>query len=180
MDWTDEPATRRQIKSLKELGYTLDHRLTKIEAADLIRNLGGKPEGEGSLVGNASRQAAAPDAYQLRVKADKARRASVDAGREKPEKVEHELAAAVTERQDFWIETCQGSAKGSVALMQIHELYQKYGCRFEAPARNEVQYILDALDAAMPFWDRDNPELFYQTLELNFPAHLRRSPGFAC
>jgi len=34
MDWTDEPATRRQLKSLKELGYTLDHRLTKIEAAD--------------------------------------------------------------------------------------------------------------------------------------------------
>jgi hypothetical protein len=37
-----------------------------------------------------------------------------------------------------------------------------------------VQVVLEALDAAMPLWDRDHPELFYQALELNFPQLVRR------
>jgi hypothetical protein len=176
MDWTDEPATWRQLKSLKELGYTLEHRLTKLEAADLIRNLGGRPEGEGSLVGNRFTQAAAaPDAYQLRTKAEKARLAVAEAGKARTEKSEHQLDVAVVERQEFWLDTCREAGKSRGSSMQIFELYQKHGCRFTTPARTEVQYILDALDSAMPFWDRDHPELFYQTLELNFPGLLRRA-----
>ena len=50
MEWADEPATWRQIKSLKELGHTLDHRLTKTEAADLIRSLGGRVPAEPAFV----------------------------------------------------------------------------------------------------------------------------------
>jgi hypothetical protein len=38
-----------------------------------------------------------------------------------------------------------------------------------------VQEILDALDSAMPAWEREHPALFYQTLELNFPHLLRRA-----
>jgi hypothetical protein len=174
MEWIDEPATWRQLKSLKELGHTLDHRLTKIEAANLIRSLGGKPEGEISLVRNTVIEASAPESYQLRVKAEKRRRTVLDAGRAKTQKLEQEAASTVSERQEFWLDTCRDAGKSRGNSVQIFELYQSHGCRFLTPARTEVQYILDALDSAMPFWDRDHPELFFQTLELNFPALLRR------
>ena len=61
-----------------------------------------------------------------------------------------------------------------IASMQVFELYQNYGCRFFTPDTGHVQEILDALDAAMPSWDRDHPEIFYQALELNLPHLLRR------
>ena len=38
----------------------------------------------------------------------------------------------------------------------------------------QVQEVLDALDSALPVWDREHPELFYQTLELNFPQLVKR------
>jgi hypothetical protein len=34
--------------------------------------------------------------------------------------------------------------------------------------------VLTALDAAVPAWETLHPELFYQTLELNFPE-LRKN-----
>jgi hypothetical protein len=174
MDWTDEPATWRQLKSLRELGYTLDHRLTKIEAAEIIRNLGGKPDNHG--VATTIEEKPHAGAYQLRLKVEKIRRTIAEAGRNKAEKMDHELASAIGERQEFWIDTCLGVGTGQVASMEIPELYQHHGCRFEPPSRADVQYILDALDQAMPQWDKDHPELFFQTLELNFPA-LVRHPG---
>ena len=112
--------------------------------------------------------------YQLRQKVEQAQRAIIMAGRMKTEKMEHELAEAMAERQEFWIDTCLGVGKGHIACSQIPELYQEYGCRFESPSRNDVQYILDALDQAMAQWDKDHPELFFQTLELNFPTLVRR------
>jgi hypothetical protein len=176
MEWIDEPATWRQIKSLKELGHTLDHRLTKTEAAELILSLGGKLESSGTsmIVVEYRPQVGA---CQLRLKVEIAKGAIADAGRNKTEKLDHELAAAVAERQEFWIDTCLGVGKGLVASTEIHELYQKHGCRFEAPSRADVQHIMDALDQAVPQWDRDHPELFYQTLELNFPLLVRRPGG---
>lgn len=59
------------------------------------------------------------------------------------------------------------------ATLQVLELYQLYGCRFDTPTHSQVQEILEALDGASSHWDRDHPELFYQTLELNFPHLLR-------
>jgi hypothetical protein len=61
-----------------------------------------------------------------------------------------------------------------IASVQIFELYQNHGCRFFSPNREQVQEILDALDVALPLWDKDHPELFYQTLELNFPTLAKR------
>jgi hypothetical protein len=55
------------------------------------------------------------------------------------------------------------------------DLYMKHGCRFVTPTHEQVQEILDALDVASPFWDRDNAEIFYQTLELNFPELVRHA-----
>jgi molybdopterin-guanine dinucleotide biosynthesis protein A len=61
-----------------------------------------------------------------------------------------------------------------VACAQVQELYRKHGCRFAEPTSEQVRGILDALDRAMPHWEREHPELFYQTLELSFPELLIR------
>jgi len=77
-------------------------------------------------------------------------------------------------RQEFWLDTCLGVAHLHFACVQVQELYRKHGCRFAAPTAEQVRGILDALDGAMPQWEKDHPELFYQTLELSFPELLIR------
>ena len=72
-------------------------------------------------------------------------------------------------RQEFWLDTCRGVAHMHLACAQIQELYRKYGCRFAEPTLQQVRGILDALDGAMPKWESEHPELFFQTLELSFP-----------
>jgi hypothetical protein len=59
------------------------------------------------------------------------------------------------------------------ASVRALELYSHHGCRFCTPTQSEVQEVLAALDGAMPDWEREHPELFYQTLELNFPELVR-------
>jgi hypothetical protein len=72
-------------------------------------------------------------------------------------------------RQEFWLDTCRGVAHMNLSCAQVQELYRKYGCRFAAPTLQQISGILDALDGAMPKWESEHPELFYQTLELSFP-----------
>jgi hypothetical protein len=72
-------------------------------------------------------------------------------------------------RQEFWLDTCRGVAHLHVACVQVQELYRIHGCRFTAPTLEQVRGILEALDRAMPQWESNHPELFYQTLELSFP-----------
>ena len=62
----------------------------------------------------------------------------------------------------------------NICSQRVLDFYQKHGCRFTVPSRQHVQDVLDALDAALPLWEKEHPELFYQTLELNFPELLRR------
>jgi hypothetical protein len=64
-----------------------------------------------------------------------------------------------------------------VVSTQVSGLYKRYGCRFAIPTHEQAQVILDALDSAMALWDRDYPELFYETLELNFPELVRHHQG---
>src|SRR5258705_10883122 len=85
MDWSDEPATWKQVKFLKEHGCTPDRRLTKMEATELIRTFGGSPEPVTAAAQPAAEQLAPPAAYQLRAKADKARRNLQEAGRNQKE-----------------------------------------------------------------------------------------------
>jgi hypothetical protein len=77
-------------------------------------------------------------------------------------------------RQEFWLDTCRGMAHLQVACAQIQNLYRKHGCRFAEPTLEQVRCILDALDCAMPRWEKEHPELFYQTLELSFPELVIR------
>jgi hypothetical protein len=77
-------------------------------------------------------------------------------------------------RQEFWLDTCRGMAHLQVACAQVQNLYRKHGCRFAAPTLAQVRGILDALDHAVPRWEKEHPELFYQTLELSFPELVIR------
>jgi len=91
------------------------------------------------------------------------------------DRLQHSLASAVAKRREFWTDTCRDMAQMQCRSATVMNLYMKYGCRCVPPAPGQVQEVLDALDAASPTWDRDSLELFYQTLELNFPEVVRHS-----
>jgi hypothetical protein len=90
------------------------------------------------------------------------------------------LERARSQRLQFWVDTCREVTEMRSASAPVLDLHKQQGCRFFAPSFWQVQQILDALDSALPFWDRDHEELFYRTLELNFPdllRHRRHHPG---
>ncbi len=176
MNWTDGPATWKQLKYLSHFGYKPDHTLTKSEAIELIRRFGGNPE---VAVTVTESQPSLPEqlhsvtAYDLRLTAQTVRRALAEAGPSPAEKLGRDAARALADRQEFWVDTCRDPNKTPVASAEAQSLYQKFGCRFSAPTFKQVQSILDALDSALPTWDRDHPGMFYRTLELNFPELLK-------
>ena len=83
-------------------------------------------------------------------------------------------ASVLIEREDFWADTCREITQMQHGSHETVELYRKYGCRFCTPGRQQIQYVLNALDSAVPGWEKEHPELFYQTLELNYPEMVRR------
>ena len=167
MDWSNEPATWKQLKFLKSCGYEAGHRLTKTEAAVIIGRYQGHPEA-----------LAVQNDVQETVKAHHLRRAVENAKREVMERGRGhtEVERTIAERQEFWVDTFRGSAHLKSGCNQVLELYRTHGCLFSEPTRKQVQDILDALDAAMPVWDQEHPELFYEAMNLNFPE-LRKQPG---
>ena len=174
MNWTDGPATWKQLRYLSHHGYKPDHVLTKTEASQLIRKYGGDPDMLAVVAESVPIKNPEPEyAYQLRAAVETARQALSQPGSGSSDKLHHELSLAVGKRQEFWIDTCRDTRKTFIATRQAHELYQKHGCRFVAPLPKHVQCILDALDSAAPLWDKSHPELFYQTLQLNYPELLR-------
>ena len=76
-------------------------------------------------------------------------------------------------RREFWLSTCREMTEMHSASPQAVALYQKHGCRFAVPTHDEVQEVLDALDSALKNWEQQHPELFFQTLELNFPELVK-------
>jgi hypothetical protein len=105
----------------------------------------------------------------LRTAIQKARQAIAPATKDQLAEFERALDQSVRRRQEFWIDTCRDPMQMQIRSAQIWELYMKHGCRFTEPTHLQVQEVFDALDSALPLWDRDHPELFYQTVELNFP-----------
>ena len=175
MNWADEPATWRQLKQLRQSGYNVGHRLTKTEAAELIGNLAPPQERIVTMTQNTLQMTEHPiGAYDLRKAVEQARRNLDEARREQFQQCQKELETALNKRLEFWVDTCREIKRMLSGSMQVHDLYQNYGCRFDPPSNKEAQFILEALDSAMPLWDREHPELFFQTLELNFPHLLRR------
>ncbi|HYG35132.1 MAG TPA: hypothetical protein VEC99_10130 [Clostridia bacterium] len=166
MNWTDEPATEKQLAYLSQCGYEPDHPLTRTEASYLIRDLREHPERQPTRAENRLREMSGPEAYRLHTEVELARQRSAAENGDK-------LAQAQARRADFWADTCREVTCMHISSPQMIELYQKQGCRFDTPTHEQVREILDALDSAMPFWDKEHPELFYQALELNFPDLLR-------
>ena len=180
MNWTDGPATWKQLRHLSNLGYKPDHHLTKSEASDLICRLEGKerkPQKAATLVEAGVTATASSGAYQFRVNAENARDTLAQDEHGQPQDSQHRLGLAIAKRQEFWLDTCRGATKIKPASAQVMDLYRKQGCLFCEPTHKQIQDILDALDSAMPLWDRDHPELFYQALGLNFPELVRHQPG---
>jgi hypothetical protein len=81
---------------------------------------------------------------------------------------------AMIPREDFWADTCRDTPQMTWPCQEVLELYRRYGCRFCTPGRQQIQYVLTALDSAVADWDKAHPELFYQTLELNYPELVKR------
>jgi hypothetical protein len=86
-----------------------------------------------------------------------------------------DTAVGVLEREEFWADTCREVTQMQHQSHPAIDLYCKYGCRFCPPGRQQIQYVLSALDAAVPGWEKEHPELFFQTLELNYPELIRHS-----
>lgn len=150
MNSVSEPATEVQLSALRKFGYVPDHPLSRSEAATLLLDY---------------QHAQAPqhtghEPYHLRKMVEQAKH---DA------KNPSEIEPLVRQRQEFWLDTCREVMQMKVAWAEILNLYKDHGCRFATPTHEQAQEILDALDCALPTWDRDHPELFYQTMELNFP-----------
>jgi hypothetical protein len=111
-------------------------------------------------------------AHRLRLAAENALQAQA-ANPEAPN-VRADAVSTLNNRAEFWQDTCREVKEMHFGSVQVFELYQRFGCRFYAPNRSQVEEVLRALDSAMPVWDRDHLELFYQTLALNFPDLVRR------
>jgi hypothetical protein len=193
MYWTDQPATEQQLLHLKNAGYIGSGPLTQTEAARLIRELrrhpgrvnapiaeivpkflqpkpAPPPSPRAPMSGELS-EAARVQAYRLHTAVTETAKA-FQADPDGPN-VRADAVSSRRMRQEFWLDTCSEVKEMRNTSVQIVEFYQRFGCRFFTPTRDQVQNILDALDEVMPLWDRDHPELFYQTIELNIPELLR-------
>jgi hypothetical protein len=171
MDWVDAPPTWKQLKYLRQLGYTPDHRLTKTEAAELIVKLGGKPE-NGAPVVQPSQPSLSEEAHQLRTAVETAKQ-SLEGFGMADERRRQAFAKAMARRQEFWVDTCREVNEMHSRSRPLVELYRKHGCLYHTPTPRQVQDILDALDSAMPAWEKEHTELFFETLGLNFPELVR-------
>jgi hypothetical protein len=174
MNWTDQPATWKQLRYLKRVGHKPDRALTKTEASELIAKLGGPAEKLASVAEPHAHETSKHDAYELRLQVEEAKQRVAEAEPFGRANAELNLALTVSKRQRFWVDTCCNPTQMQAASGQVVDFYRRFGCRFDTPTSRVVQEILDALDSAMPTWERDHPALFYQTLEMNFSHLLRR------
>jgi hypothetical protein len=171
MDWSDEPATWKQVRFLKQKGYRVDHALTKIEADEIITTLGGSRAFCVALQESDRHENVTAEHWRSAV--DHARQALAAADETTCAGRQRELSEAVRERQEFWRDTCRDTCRMRHATSQVLDLYRTQGCLFWEPGPEEVQTVLNALDAACPDWDANHLELFYETLCLNFPSLFR-------
>ncbi len=177
----DEPATEQQLNYLRHLGCVPEGRMTKKQALELIRHYREHPLTMAAPAFSGLTEETRTEAVRLRQAVKRSAAVPVGAavtgsGTEiiRPDAGAPDVSPAITARQEFWLDTCRETRSMHNPSPQVLELYQKYGCRCFTPSHEQTQEILDALDAAFPFWDRDHPEFFYQTLELNFPETVRR------
>jgi hypothetical protein len=107
MDWSNEPATWKQVQSLKRFGCKLDHPLTKIEAAALLSRYGVVSETPLTTSDDHLRDAREPESQRLRVALENARRDLTQAKPGDIDKLKENIARVTAERQRFWVDTCR-------------------------------------------------------------------------
>ncbi len=197
MDWKEEPASNQQLLLLQQYGFVPTCPLTVTQAARLIRQYSKRPvsaapkqSGPGSAAARAApvqpglplqahiqaealSQAARTHVYNLRL----AVLAAAHTLKENPDRpgVRADLHATLAARQQFWWDTCRDHREMVGASEHAQEFCRHFGARFFTPPWEAVQEVLDALDGAVPGWDKNHPELFYETLKLNFPSLLRQN-----
>lgn len=203
MDWKEEPATQQQLLRLQGYGFVPTFPLTVTQAARLIRQYkhpqpaaptsAREPaaktqtlEKERPSSQPPARVVAEPSAplpvgrisestrihaFQLRLTVEAAEGALA----QNPDRPggKADVHSAVSARQRFWLDTCRDGFDLQAACAQAIEFHDHYGLHFFPPTWDEVVEVLSALDGGMPGWDQDHPELFYETLRLNFPSLLR-------
>ncbi len=170
MNWTEQAATESQLRHLQEFGYTPDHTLTRDEATRLLMEMEASLRVRPAITRpgsgpTASSKGQTPFDFHARVQALSDGGDGDNGGQESG----WLLREAIARRQQFWMDTCREPSSMHHRSPQAMELYMKHGCVFVTPSGEQIQEILDALDASMQGWDRDYPQLFFQTLELNFP-----------
>ncbi|MGA2542767.1 MAG: hypothetical protein ABSG78_14555 [Verrucomicrobiota bacterium] len=184
MNWRDEPASEKQLSLLGQYDYLPDGPMTKGEASDLITQFSEDPEKQRILEGNRrvkyereNEEEERNRAYHLHLASDEAKQemANADPSELQDEKTFWEDMK--NDRVQFWQDTI-GEPEDGTCDQQAIKLYLSQGHRFQTPSNDQIQAILDALDASSATWDRDMPEYFFSTLELNFPELLRTEIDF--
>ena len=178
MDWPDEPASEQQVMHLKNLGVSATPNLTMTAAARLIRQLrqAGPAASSRPLISASSwRASGQANEGDHALSPRNAGQTTNRTGAATPQisNAAAEPAATMASRVEFWLDTCRDIREMQVASVKVYEFHHSYGYRWLAPTSEQAQEILDALDAAIPSWENDHPELFYKTLELNYPTLIR-------
>jgi hypothetical protein len=169
MNWRDNPATEKQLSYLNFFGFTPDHPLTKGEAADLIDQFSKDPERQKIR----DRNYELIRAFTLREYYEQAKQALEKAEKEDIEDAEMSVQDTRNERLYFWEDAFRMPCNMETGFHeQLFTLYLAQGYRFEMPSLEQIQIVLDALDANSPTWDKEMPEYFFQTLEYNYPELL--------
>jgi hypothetical protein len=176
MNWDAEPATQNQLAYLKLFGYVPENPLTKSAAHDLLDQFEEDPARREIRRQNQLREANEYEkdlAFNLHRDCDEAARKSQDA----PDKYNREAAAKLRDCQKYRVLFWKDTFGGNEHLAECDQgwlFFRKWGCQFKTPSAEKIQAVLGALDSKLPTWDKDNPKLFYETLELNFPELLRK------
>jgi len=200
MDWQEEPATQQQLLRLQEYGFVPTFNLTVTQAARLIRQYSKRPARSVAPAAASPTPPTAPASVARHVPAEPPApppqtrsemlsqsakmhafrlHAAVEAAEEvlaeTPDRpgARADVQAALGARQRFWLDTCREGRDLQAASAEALEFHQQLGARYFTPTWEEVAEVLEALDRAMAEWDKDHPELFYETLKLNFPSLLR-------
>lgn len=197
MDWQEEPATNQQLLRLQGYGFVPTCPLSVTEAARLIRQYSKHPSHPAPLpkpansapvtasalavqeaIGHGPRptgpvpESSKTHVCQLRTAVAAAQQ--VAAANPNRPGVKADVQSAIAARQQFWMDTCRDPRQLQAVSEYALDFYRRYGMHFFPPTWDQIRQVLDVLDAALPAWDKDHPELFYDTLKLNFPSLLRQ------
>jgi hypothetical protein len=152
--WRDDPASEKQLEYLNKFGYTPSSALTKGQASDLIERFKNDPKRQDILLENDMKE----EAYNLHTEVDEAKKDP-----------ELDLEDALRCRLSWWMGLVNMLDTGDCCSQLHMDLWEAYARHFVPPTEEQTQTILDALDNAMPTWDKTHPQLFFETLELNHP-----------